>query len=89
MNENRKSIYELNESLKIDPEFKSLKTDKDFTSVQITFIDDIHSLKYLIRQFSRVFNKKFVLNSRRAHQLMMEHSLGELEQLSENSLPLI
>jgi hypothetical protein len=82
------NIYELNEFLKIDTKFKELKTSKDFTSVQIRHINDIDSLEYLIKQFSLVFNKKFVLNSRRAHLLMIEYSLYNFEQLLENSIEL-
>ena len=54
-------IYKFHNYLINTPDFRALKAGIDFTDIAITFLFDIKSWEYLIKEFSRIFVPTHVL----------------------------
>lgn len=65
----------LHNHLKVTDAYDELRSDKDFVAVAISSVPDIASLEFLIKKFTKIYFRKEVLTSRKAHQLMFEYGL--------------
>jgi hypothetical protein len=81
-------IYKFHDYLINNPDFIALKAGIDFTDIAITFVHDIKSWEYLIKEFSRIFFKKKLLHSRKAHAFLFEYSIRALNKHCYNEIEL-
>jgi hypothetical protein len=70
----------LHEHLKITDAYSRLKSDKDYRAVAMSSVPDVESIKFLIRRFTEIYFHKNAITSRKAHQLIVEYGIHNIER---------